>query len=307
MSRNLTLDILKIVLAFFVVGLHGSFLLDINPEIGYVLKQGVFRSAVPIFLIISGYYFHKMNSVEKELKFIGRLFFLYLIWFIIYIPFFYQKFDAPLCFNGFFNGNHHLWYIIHAVYALFILSLLKRCNARTQITIIALCAVIGLILQYNNSYDFFQVKELKDIVIYRSSLFFCLPFIYIGFAIHQFQIKAVHPSWIIVGLILVCVESYLNEIGAKGSFDILISLYFFCPVVFLWAIHSKKKTDLKFISQISVAIYLVHPYFQRENPLGYFVSDIYNQYTLLTLSSFGLSFCSSFILILLNKRLKYLL
>lgn len=57
MQRNLSLDFLKIVLSFFVVGLHCSFLIDVNTDAYFATVRGIFRLAVPIFLIISGYYF----------------------------------------------------------------------------------------------------------------------------------------------------------------------------------------------------------------------------------------------------------
>jgi surface polysaccharide O-acyltransferase-like enzyme len=294
-------------MAFCVVGLHGSFLVDIDPVVGYTLKEGLFRLAVPLFLIISGYYFYRMDTFEKELKFIGRLFILYTIWFIIYIPFFYKRYYLDLLSYDFFNGIRHLWYLIHAVYAFFLLSLLKRIGVKKRAAIIGVLAIIGIVLQYNRCYDFFGIKELIDVFVYRNALFFCLPFIYLGYILQEAKQKISNPIWIFLGIILIFGESYINHFTAKGSFDILISLYLLCPALFVWAIRSKKKTSVKYLSEISVAVYLVHPYFLKEMPLDIFVDNIYHRYTLLTLSAFGLSVAVSSMLILLNKKLKYIL
>ena len=53
MQRNSTLDILKFIMAIMVVGLHARFLFETS-SLGYHLTvQGIFRLAVPIFLLIN--------------------------------------------------------------------------------------------------------------------------------------------------------------------------------------------------------------------------------------------------------------
>lgn len=49
MKRNLTLDILKIILSFMIVGLHAGFLIETSKLGNYVFMQGISRIAVPIF------------------------------------------------------------------------------------------------------------------------------------------------------------------------------------------------------------------------------------------------------------------
>lgn len=64
LNRNISLDILKIALAFMVVGLHAGFLSSVT-SIGYYLTvNGVFGIAVPIFLLIGGFYFY--TAVSKD-------------------------------------------------------------------------------------------------------------------------------------------------------------------------------------------------------------------------------------------------
>jgi surface polysaccharide O-acyltransferase-like enzyme len=304
MNRNLTIDLLKIILSFFVVGLHGSFFQDIDPVVGYMLKQGLFRCAVPVFLIISGYYFYRMNSFEKELKFIGRLFLLYTIWFLIYIPIFHKKIYPGHIIHEYLNGISHLWYMIHAVYAFFLLSLLKRLRLKWQMIVVGCLALCGLFLQYNNGYDIMYLKDVKDLSLFRNALFFCLPFIYIGFLVRRFKFPRVSIGWVIAGAVVVLVESYLNHFSSRGSFDILLGLYFFCPALFIWAIRSTRATSVKYLSQISTGVYLVHPYFLKNMPIE---SIAGNDYTMLTLSAFGLSVLVTLVLILINKKIKCLL
>lgn len=67
MERNISVDILKLVLSFMVVGLHTNFLRDLSFPVGYVLKNGFFRMAVPLFFIINGYYFYNIFTENKKL------------------------------------------------------------------------------------------------------------------------------------------------------------------------------------------------------------------------------------------------
>lgn len=55
--RNGALDVLKIAMAFIVVGMHAGFLTDISPIAAYLTANGLFRIAVPVFLLINGYFF----------------------------------------------------------------------------------------------------------------------------------------------------------------------------------------------------------------------------------------------------------
>lgn len=50
-ERNISLDLLKIILAIFVVGLHCGFLKDIDFSLKVLTVNGVFRIAVPILFV----------------------------------------------------------------------------------------------------------------------------------------------------------------------------------------------------------------------------------------------------------------
>lgn len=57
MSRKISLDILKLLMSFMVVGLHAGFLGDVDLLGEYLTVNGIFRLAVPTFLVINGFYF----------------------------------------------------------------------------------------------------------------------------------------------------------------------------------------------------------------------------------------------------------
>ncbi len=103
MGRNLTIDVLKIVLAFFVVFLHMNFLKETLPTLSYVFVNGLFRIAVPIFLVITGFYFFHIDDFKKLKKWLFRTFILYAIWMLLYIS--YWK-DSDQIFLTIIFGYH---------------------------------------------------------------------------------------------------------------------------------------------------------------------------------------------------------
>ena len=57
MERNVSLDILKLSMAFMVVAAHARFLSEISPLGEYLTVNGLFRIILPVFLIINGFFF----------------------------------------------------------------------------------------------------------------------------------------------------------------------------------------------------------------------------------------------------------
>ena len=83
-NRSLSIDILKVILALMVVGIHSGFLEDISALGRYLTVSGLFRMAVPIFFVINGFYFFSVPP-EKISHWFKRVIQLYLFWTIVYI------------------------------------------------------------------------------------------------------------------------------------------------------------------------------------------------------------------------------
>lgn len=256
MQRNISIDVLKLILSFFVIGLHISLLEDFDANLGFILNQGIFRIAVPVFLVINGYYFSNINDWEKYKKWIKRVFFLYLFWMFFYLPFWVSK-DITKNFIYVFNGYFHLWYIIGLIYASFLLFLLRRINPHIHIILSFKLYSIGTLLQYLHSFGGFTIETF----VYRNFLFFCLPFLMIGFLIKKFEnekkLNNVFYVFILLFFSELSIDLYLS--GGKAIFDLLFTLLLICPVIFILV---KKKILLrnnKNIGLVSSAIYFIHP------------------------------------------------
>jgi len=308
--RSLSIDILKIVLAIFVVFLHMHVLRETYPSLSYVLVNGLFRIAVPVFLIISGYYFFYVDGFKRLKKWSLRILLLYIIWSVVYFQLWKEKDNYTL--NVLF-GYHHLWYLIGTFFSGLILFALRKSSAKVLIILGLLFFCCGYAIQllgnihyYKGSFD----KTLNLYPTYRNFLFVCFPFLAMGFLIKKLQIDIRRkPSlfMVIFSMALVIFESFLNyrvlHLNQKESIDLLFSLLLAFSVLFFYCKNLSAKTDSKILASISTAIYLIHPLlmeFIYKSPY-----PIIQQYQNILFTSSLL--ISSVLLVLINRKLKYLL
>ena len=86
-KTNKSIDVVKLIMAFLVVAIHTEpfgawFILD--------KAFGIFtRLCVPFFFVASSYFFFLKNG--DPIHYAKRLFLLYLIWSVIYLPFDLQE------------------------------------------------------------------------------------------------------------------------------------------------------------------------------------------------------------------------
>ncbi|MDF2551356.1 MAG: hypothetical protein K0R77_631 [Chryseobacterium sp.] len=305
MGRNLTIDILKIVLAFFVVFLHMNFLKETYPVLSYVLVNGLFRIAVPVFLVITGFYFFHIDHSKKLKKWLFRTFLLYTIWMMIYIS--YWKDNEQVLLTLIF-GYHHLWYLIGTCFSGAILFLLRKQNSSLLFFLAVFLFLIGYGVQILGNLHYFEKEKdsvLNMYLLYRNFLFVCFPFLTIGFLInrHQTDLSKYKNSYLLLILSVFCVmsEAFFNYYSVSAeSTDILFSLLFACPLVFLYFKNVYIKTNTKILANLSTAIYVVHPLIMKSS----FYTQIQSYQVLIFLL---LLIPISFALVFLNNKSKYLL
>lgn len=302
--RNLSIDVLKIILAFFVVFLHMHLLKDSYPLVNYLSVNGFFRIGVPVFLIITGYYFYYINTKEKLKKWLIRTFLLYIIWTFIYIS--YWKDDEILLTLIF--GYHHLWYLIGTFFSGILLFIVRNKSVKTLMILLISLFLIGYVIQILGNMHYFKGEQdslLNKYFLYRNFLYVCFPFLTIGFLINKLKLnisKFKYSGFLVAfSVVLVILESFLTYklIGSESS-DLLLSLLFACPLLFLYCKNINIKTDSKILASFSTAIYLVHPLIMKSI---YFI-ELKSFKTLIFLV---VLVSLSFTLVFVNKKLKYLL
>ena len=305
MGRNLSIDVLKIILAFFVVFLHMNFLKETYPALSYILVNGLFRIAVPVFLVITGFYFFHIDNKVKLKKWLFRTFLLYAIWMLIYIS--YWKDNEQIWLTVIF-GYHHLWYLIGTFFSGIILYFLRNQNSKLLIVLAVGFFLLGYGVQVLGNLHYFKNENdsvLNMYLLYRNFLFVCFPFLTIGFLInkHKVDLSEYKNSSPLVILSVLCVvaEAFFNYKNISSeSTDILFSLIFASPLLFLYCQKIYIKTTSKILASFSTAIYVVHPLIMKSD----FYKDIESFKILVFLA---ILIPVSLALVYLNKKLKYLL
>lgn len=307
MMRNLSIDWFKIILALFVVLLHLDILTGRIPWLGFLLCNGLFRIAVPIFLVISGYYFVSIDSGTKLKKWCFRLGSLYLIWMLIYLPLWIDTASVPI---KIIIGYDHLWYLIGTLFAGVLLYVVRKLNDRSLLGISLFLFLIGFSMQWIGNLHLLNGKSdvlFNYIPLYRNGLFFCFPFMTIGFLLQKSAHKIVKVptvyavlSAVAVLLLEACLTYRLT--GPGEVLDLLLSLYIVAPLCFLYVRSIRVDGLSKDIASFSIGIYLFHLYVihwarPRQDALG--------EWQVMVV--LGITFIGAFVLTILNRKLRYLL
>lgn len=183
------MDTLKAICAFLVVCIHAKTNLIIGE---YISVIG--RTAVPIFLMITGYFYHSSSEAQKKFQ-IARIFRFYLITQSIYIVYEMllavvipaRKISDYLSWNRialFFLANEttpdsaHLWYLLALIYVLgFAYCFDRKIRSKVKYTICITLIIMSFMLGiYSNAIFGVAMPEL----VTRNYLFVGFPYFVIG-------------------------------------------------------------------------------------------------------------------------------
>ncbi|MDW6004329.1 acyltransferase family protein [Vibrio mangrovi] len=316
-SRNLTLDLFKIILAFMVIGIHSNFLSELTTEGYYLISAGIFRIAVPIFFIINGYYFTSISTSEKLTQWVKRVILLYLVWTVFYAYFWLKPVTMNLVgimtiVETIIVGYHHLWYLV-GMFGAGLMTYVFRDRTRAGIQLALLCFVLGVMIQYIGNYHLVSstfADELFNIgFTHRNFLLLGFPFFYIGFLIRKHRLFSETSTGLLIvfsltGIGLLLGESWynLNQPYRTGVFDNYLSLIWICPALFLLVVRSGLTTTSKNLAHLSTAVYLIHPFC-----LSLLLKLRHWENTPLAIACVLLSLGLSYALIQAHKRIGYIL
>lgn len=319
MYRNLSIDVLKLSLACMIVGLHSGFLGEFSDLWQWLTVTGLFRIAVPIFLIINGYYFYDNLTNNTWREWLNRIFILYFVWMAIYSPLWYPinqddvNFDFMKLINTYLFGYYHLWYLSGMIGAAIILLFVKDISVYYSLFLTFVLFAIGVSIQYLGNYHYFEGGVLDIILnkhhVHRNALFLSFPFMFIGYYIRKnrlqdkFSLKAV-LLFLMIGFITLISESYFNYINPdrEGGFDNFASLIIICPAFFMLFLKLDIKGKSKSLALYSSSIYLIHIL------IMWMLYDIFELGgTFLTVATILLSALISYLIIKINAKVKFLL
>lgn len=317
-SRNILLDIFKVIAALFVIGAHSYFLLEYNKLSFRVITTGIFRIAVPFFFCVNGFFLYtvfKNNRIQTWLKRIGIL---YIVWMLIYSYFwvYLQDFNVLKVMLTLVFGFNHLWYLAALLVGGLVLYQLRNASNTVLITAAFLFLLIGIGIQYIGHLHLFSQQTTLDKLfnyppLHRNFLLFAFPLLSIGYVIRRtnfhtrFRKKSI-SLLLMLGLVLLITENLIAYYFITG--DVILNTYlsylFLAPSLLIAAFTFKSTSNRnsKLLSSYSIALYLIHPFI------------IFLMYRFFTLDSATLLFVTilvsgiaSYLLLLLNKKLKYIL
>lgn len=319
MKRNVSLDILKLIMAFMVVALHARFLGEYSAEAEFLTSNGLFRIAVPVFLIINGFFFYPVITAGRQWRWLWRVAVLYAVWMTIYAYYWFYL-PSPYLANWlrffFFEivlGYYHLWYLAGMLGAGLVLMLLRPLGTAVLLLVSVVTFVMGVLIQYAGTYHLFAGSDLDAVVsrlwVHRNFLLFCFPFFCVGYLIHQYRLqekisRSIALAVCMAGLLLLLAESWINyyQPGRDGGFDNMWSLIVVCPALFMVFIQQPVSGSSKYIASYATGVYLVHLFFliqlQRHSGLGFTVNAVL---------AIVVSLLVSAVLIRINRRIKVLL
>lgn len=255
-----------------VVGIHATPGIDNFPIIGYILGSGIFRIAVPIFLVINGFYLHQALERKSIRKWLQRAVTLYLTWMLIYSFWWLDLNNVSIYeyIKTLIFGYHHLWYLSGIITSGLIIFMLKNTKTKYLLLLSVSLFAIGVFIQYAGNYHIFQDRRIdtrfNQYCYHRNALFLCFPFMCTGYLFKRHKTadkittsRALVGS--IIGLSLLTFESIINYISQIRPYglDNLISLAIACPFIYILCAKIELPMASKGVATLSTWVYLIHP------------------------------------------------
>lgn len=257
MNRNLSIDYLRIVLSLLIVAIHVVLFNDINNYFSYFIVNGLSRIAVPLFLLINGYYFYEGIKNGSHLIWLKKVLKLYVIWMLIYSVFWVDIKSLSKTIEVVFTGYYHLWYINALIISAILTTLLK--NKSFLLIIIGLFLyIVSIYLQYEHNLNNIHPD------LHRTFLM-TLPYFLTGFFINKYKLK-IQKKYLSLIMILVfpfaVYEINFNFVHHGKMTDNMIWLIFLAFPIFLLLISNNKKIIAKRgnynIGVYATGIFFVH-------------------------------------------------
>jgi surface polysaccharide O-acyltransferase-like enzyme len=271
-ARNQSVDSFRLLAALCVVILHVSF--SNTPREFAVGLRLMTRWAIPFFFILSGYFLAMRHSKTGQLNVlpaVERLIWMFLLWVLIYSPFFVMQHDLTALFKLitapafiYFGLFTHLWFLPSLLFGYLFVSFCYHYNVKILLPIVSgICIIMGLI---SGAYNIFDFGFPLDYEIARNWL--SIPFLYIGFLLFQ---KGRPNGWVSVLLIIFGAGLQVFEarfLYNQFQFSAYSHQFLIGTIPFAIGIAALALNELKFLqhpilsrwgSEYSFGIYLIHP------------------------------------------------
>ena len=251
------------VLALSVIALHTGFPDGMPDLVKQAFVNGLYRIAVPVFAVISGYFFLAAVQAGRPIQTIQRILLLYVTWMLIYLPIYGPELTSiGHAVRLWFFGYFHLWFLPGLAISAALVAALwwLRLSAAVIAGLAGICAAIGLALQFMVMTD----RASISLDLYRNGLFVIFPYFATGFLLARQGATRLPDGWgwqlVLLAMLAVIVESLIWYRIADGGFgvDNMASLLVAAPVLFLAARGTQGLWDGKRIASMSAFVYFFH-------------------------------------------------
>lgn len=282
--RNLGgIDYFKFIAALLVVAIHTSPLSTFSADADFIFTRVLARTAVPFFLMVTGYFllpqylFEKSMDMRPLCRFLKKTFLLYGVAIIIYLPInFYAGHFQGISIADFlraflFDGTfYHLWYLPASIVGVLIIySIGYKLSFRFLVII---CFILYLIGLFGDSYYGFiansPVGIFYDAIFYvssytRNGVFYAPIFLLMGAWMNTYKRRSKIAIYVIgfsVSILLMTLEGLSLHYLDMQRHDSMYVLLVPCMVFLFQLIIAWDKAPSTRIRQVSTWIYLLHPF-----------------------------------------------
>lgn len=298
MERSLSLDILKIILSFFVVMGHLQPLFYTDALEGWFFSNGLCRVLVPCFFMISGFFiFSKIDDMKAIGKYLGQLLIVYAVWSLFYLFFYYEGTGIVTILGRLVFGYFHLWYLPALFSGLIIFKLIRKLIKSDALIIIL------ILLLYLTGHVLDPTRTMAH--YFRNGLFIGLPFIAFGYYVRKFSLKDLFTTKQLIAIIIVSIatlmlETYLYYMDGMKFSDMYLSALILCPATIILCLKHPLKVKnsifTEYFSDLPSGIYYIHLFFVFK-----MYSVDYNIYNVVPI--FLVAALATLPLIFINRRL----
>lgn len=278
-ERNIGIDFAKYFCSFLVICIH-------SPYLGQPYIEPFARLAVPIFFMITGFFYSSTRKKNKEISQITKILklsisahLLYLIWDVAFhlvkngsFADYLRTFSNSQIWLEFLFLNNspiseHLWYLNSLIYVLIVVYFFEKKYDRKY-----LYKTIPVLIFFNiilGTYSTLLFNTNLSIVYSRNFLFCGLPFFLLGDYFNT-KIRPVQNRKLIIIVLLsilgTAIEKWFLKKNGLITADCFLSTPFLAASLFLLIIQNEPLLKMSWIGKIaligrrtSTMIYIVHP------------------------------------------------
>lgn len=271
MDRKLSVDILKIVMAIMVVGIHANPLKPLGHDAIVLSGGGLYRIAVPVFFVINGYFLEQALRGGGIGRYVRRLLVLYALWTALYLPAWYGVLRGPDLWPQvrlMLVGWWQLWYLPGLALAAALVALVRDWPTARLMALMGGSFLAGVAIVYGIAFDLIHPNKAligDATILHRNGLFLGFPFVLAGFLIRRHGVEARLGLPVLIGLAVLGVALVMGEslalswLAPKGAgHDNLLTLGLASPVLLLLALKFPRQSASRSLGTYSSGIYFIH-------------------------------------------------